>query len=78
MEQTSKIPIWVVCDTCPCFYSNEASDGCDLGYETVFLYNKSLDSKGRRITEASKCCELIEIRTKTKIIKPEIFENMGE
>ena len=78
MAQTSKRPVWVVCDTCPCFYSNEDSEGCSLGCETVFLYNKSLDRKGRRISYASKCCELIEIRTKTKSIKPEIFYNIGE
>ena len=78
MEQTSEILIWVVCDTCPCYYSNENSEGCNLGYEIKFLYNKSLDREGHRICYASNCCELIEIRTKTKIIKPEIFENMRE
>ena len=77
---------WVKCSGCPCLNSDYESGGsCNLGYDTDLHW---FDKKGNRVgnTEgrnhlnkdvdlfyASTNCELVEIVTRFKVIKPVLF-----
>lgn len=58
-------------DFCPCFVGFDDGYSCNLGFDVFWSYNNDV---GDWIVYSNNCT-LIEIKTESKTIKPEIYND---